>query len=154
NGADDPATALRKLDGFLCELKELQIRDGLHVFGTTPQGEQLDALLLAFARAGRGVAPEEASLLRALGADLGLGQDPLALDLAEAWTGPRPAVLTGVGPWRTAGDTVERLEALARRLVAGETRAERNWLQTLAVLGWVESQLRPSVAGCREAELA
>src|SRR5262249_60026525 len=41
NGADDPASALRKLDGFLCELKELQIRDGLHVFGTSPQGEQL-----------------------------------------------------------------------------------------------------------------
>src|SRR5215831_3424181 len=154
NGADDPATALRKLDGFLCELKELQIRDGLHVFGTSPQGEQLDALLLAFARAGRGAAPQDASLLRALAADLGLGQDPLVLNLAESWTGPRPAVLTGAGPWRSAGDTVERLEALARRLVAGEDQAEKNWLRTLAVLGWVESQLRPSVAGCGEAELA
>src|SRR5215469_5978873 len=146
--------ALRKLDGFLCELKELQIRDGLHVFGTSPQGEQLDALLLAFARAGRGAAPQDASLLRALAADLGLGQDPLALNLAEPWTGPHHAVLTGAGPWRSAGDTVERLEALARRLVAGEDQAEKNWLQTLAVLGWVESQLRPSVAGCGEAELA
>src|SRR5208283_3009848 len=95
------------LDGFLCELKELQIRDGLHVFGASPGGEQLDALLLAFARAGRGAAPKEASLLRALAADLGLGKDPLAMELAEPWTGPRPAALPGAGPWRTAGDTVE-----------------------------------------------
>src|SRR5271166_1577713 len=60
-GADDPANALSKLDGFLCELKELQIRDGLHVFGASPGNELLDALLLAFARAGRGSSPEDAS---------------------------------------------------------------------------------------------
>src|SRR5271155_4084442 len=94
-GEDLPG-ALQKLDGFLCELKELQIRDGLHVFGRSPGGEQLDALLLAFARAGRGAAPKEASLLRALAADLGLGEDPLALALAQPWTGPRPKILAEV----------------------------------------------------------
>ena len=153
-GEDDPASALRKLDGFLCELKELQIRDGLHVFGVSPKGKQLDALLLAFARAGRGAAPEDASLLRALAADLGLGQDPFALDPAEPWSGPRPALLSGAGPWRSAGDTVERLEGLALRLVAGEARPEEGWLQTPGVLEWIERQLRPTVAGCGEAELA
>jgi cobaltochelatase CobN len=151
---DGSASALRKLDGFLCELKELQIRDGLHVFGASPEGEQLDALLLAFARSGRGAAPEDTSLLRALAADLGLGPDPLALDLGEPWNGPRPTVLTGAGPWRSAGDTVERLEALALRLVAGETRPAESWRQTHAVLDWIERQLRPAVAGCGEAELA
>ncbi|HEX4185126.1 MAG TPA: cobaltochelatase subunit CobN, partial [Stellaceae bacterium] len=151
---EGPATALRKLDGFLCELKELQIRDGLHVFGISPRGEQLDALLLAFARAGRGAAPEEASLLRALAADLGLGSDPLALDFAEQWNGPRPAVMNSAGPWRSAGDTVERLEALALRLVAGEARPEAGWIQTRAVLDWIEHQLRPTVAECGEAEFA
>ena len=151
---DDPGSALRKLDGFLCELKELQIRDGLHVFGGSPKGEQLDALLLAFARAGRGAAPVDASLLRALAADLGLGRDPLALDLAEPWNGPRPRVMTGAGPWRSAGDTVERLEGLALRLVAGEDRPEEGWVQTRTVLEWVNRQMRPAVAGCGEAELA
>jgi len=153
-GEDDAASALCKLDGFLCELKELQIRDGLHVFGTSPTGEQLDALLLAFARAGRGAAPEDASLLRALAADLDLGTDPLTLDLAEPWSGPHPAALSGDEPWRTAGDTVERLEALALRLVADEVRPDENWLQTRAVLGWIERRLRPGVAECGEAELA
>src|SRR6185295_7375940 len=83
-GEELPA-ALKKLDGFLCELKDLQIRDGLHVFGDSPTGERLDDLLLAFARARRGVSDEDESLLRALAADLALGADPLALDLAEPW---------------------------------------------------------------------
>jgi len=153
-GEDDQASALRKLDGFLCELKELQIRDGLHVLGSSPRAEQLAALLLAFARAGRGAAPEDAPLLRALAADLDLGEDPLASDLAEPWSGPRPAVLAGAGLWRSVGDTVERLETLALRLVTGEARSEPSWLRTQAVLDWIERQLRPSVAGCGEAELA
>jgi cobaltochelatase CobN len=149
-----PETALRKLDGFLCELKELQIRDGLHVFGASPSGAQLDALLLAFARAGRGAAPEDASLLRALAADLGLGADPLTLDFAEPWNGPRPSVLTSAGSWRSAGDMVERLEALVLRLVAGEACPEEGWLQTRAVLEWIERHLRPTVVGCGAAEVA
>jgi cobaltochelatase CobN len=151
---EEPATALRKLDGFLCELKELQIRDGLHVFGCSPEGERLQSLLVAFARPGRGTAPDDASLLRALADDFGLGEDPLALDLAEPWTGPRPSALAGAGPWRSAGDTVERLEALALRLVAGEVRPDQSWQRTRAVLDWIEQQLRPAVTGCGTAELA
>jgi cobaltochelatase CobN len=139
-GADDRASALRKLDGFLCELKELHICDGLHVFGISPAGERLDALLLAFARAGRGAAAEDASLVRALAADLGLGRDPLTLDPAEPWSGPRPAVLTGEGPWRSAGDPAERLESLASRLVSGKARAQEGWLRTRPVLEWIEQR--------------
>ncbi len=151
---DEPAAALCKLDGFLCELKELQIRDGLHVFGKSPEGEALTALLVAFARPGRGREPQDASLLRALAADLGLGCDPLALDLAEPWRGPRPAALEGPGPWRDAGDTVERLEALALRLVAGEIAPEEGWQRTTAVLDWIDRQLRPAVIACGAEELA
>jgi cobaltochelatase CobN len=87
--SEDETQALRKRDGFLCELKDLQIRDGLHVLGESPEGERLDHLLLAIARARRGNAPEDQSLIRALAVDLGL-DDPLALDPAEPWTGPRP----------------------------------------------------------------
>jgi len=151
---EEPSAALRKLDGFLCELKEMQIRDGLHIFGRSPDGGLLHSLLLAFARPGRGSAPEEASLLRALADDLGLGEDPLALDLSAPWTKPRPAAVGGDGRWRSAGDTVERLEALALRLVAREARPDPNWQRTSAVLDWIEHVLRPSVARCGEAEIA
>jgi len=34
----------------LCELKEAQIRDGLHILGQCPQGRQLRDLIVAIAR--------------------------------------------------------------------------------------------------------
>lgn len=37
-------------DGYLCELKEAQIRDGLHIFGKCPQDRQLRDLIIAIAR--------------------------------------------------------------------------------------------------------
>jgi cobaltochelatase CobN len=151
---DEPATALRKLDGFLCELKELQIRDGLHVFGRSPEDNGLNSLLVAFARPGRGTAPEDASLLRALALDLGLGEDPLASDPAEPWTGRRPNALAGPGLWRNTGDVIERLEALALRLVAGEMRPDPGWRHTSSVLDWIGRKLRPAVMECGERELA
>ena len=50
SGEDDDDTALGKLDNYLCEIKEMQIRDGLHVFGEAPAGEQLVDLLVALTR--------------------------------------------------------------------------------------------------------
>ena len=32
----EPDSALQKLDAWLCELKDMRIGDGLHVFGTSP----------------------------------------------------------------------------------------------------------------------
>ncbi|WP_020185008.1 cobaltochelatase subunit CobN [Methylopila sp. 73B] len=118
--ADDPDDALTKLDAFLCEVKELQVRNGLHVFGRSPTGAKRAELLVALVRSPRGARPEDASLTRALASDLGLhGFDPLRPDFAAPWTGPRPVALVEVSdePWRTVGDTVERLERLALRLV-------------------------------------
>ncbi|WP_448206319.1 cobaltochelatase subunit CobN [Azospirillum sp. sgz302134] len=47
---DDPDTVLNRLDAHLCDVKEMQIRDGLHVFGTTPEPERRARLLAAVAR--------------------------------------------------------------------------------------------------------
>ncbi|MEY2857398.1 MAG: cobaltochelatase, partial [Cyanobacteriota bacterium] len=44
------AQFLTVADGYLCELKEAQIRDGLHIFGQCPDGEQLRDLIIAIAR--------------------------------------------------------------------------------------------------------
>jgi cobaltochelatase CobN len=158
---DDRTEALRKLDGFLCELKELQIRDGLHVFGTSPAGGLLDGLLLAIARVRRGTRPRDESLLRALAADLDLGIDPLTADLSEPWTGPKPDALPPpqagkgrAGGWRNTGDAVERLEVLALRLIAGEANPDPDWNKANAVLGWIDDTLRPAIAACGAAEIA
>jgi cobaltochelatase CobN len=148
-------SALVKLDSHLCEIKELQIRDGLHVFGRSPEGSLHDALLVALARVprARGEGADQ-SILRALAKDLDLGEgfDPLDADWAQAWTGPRPAVLDGNGPWRHQGDTVERLEQLALKLVAGEVEPAPEWRRIHAVLAFMHESLAPRVAACGRAE--
>ncbi len=152
DGRDD---ALAKLDRYLCELKELQIRDGLHVFGVSPEGTRERDLLVALARVPRGGGGGgDASILRALAADLELEFDPLACDLGAPWTGPRPGALAAHAPWRTCGDTVERLEALACALVEGSRAADPAWSRTLAVLAWIETGLRGAVAACGGHEIA
>lgn len=54
----DRATALARLDAWLCDLKELRIGDGLHVFGRAPEGEARDATIATLAEA-TGAAPAE-----------------------------------------------------------------------------------------------
>jgi cobaltochelatase CobN len=81
SGADpaDEDAALARLDAYLCDVKELQIRDGLHVFGAAPADEArarlLDSLRLACpatpagelaARLDASPAAENAALLAAL----------------------------------------------------------------------------------------
>jgi len=153
---DDPDAALKKLDNHLCELKELQIRDGLHIFGQSPEGAQRESLLVALARVRRGVGPEAESLTRALARDLDLGFDPLECRAADPWTGPRPAALAEISgdPWRSTGDSVERLEALALALVEGERTCPPGWSRTRLVLDWIETVLRPTVAACGPAEMS
>lgn len=123
-GDDD--SDLQKLDACLCELKEAQIRDGLHILGSAPTGVQETDLLVALARIPRHLGEGgDASLIRAIAADFGLGDfDPLDCDMAAPWAGPRPAALENTSDelWRTAGDTVERLELLAANLVSGKPR--------------------------------
>ena len=146
--------ALGKLDGFLCELKEAQIRDGLHVFGRSPESVQRTDLLVAIARSprydGQG---RNASLLRALAADLGLDFDPLDADMAAPWTGARPASLGPEKGWRSAGDTIERLETLAASLVSGAREPDPEWERTRLVLDWISNELNPAIAACGAEEI-
>ncbi len=51
NDAADPEVALRHLDAWLCDLKEMRIADGLHVFGQPPQAELRGATLAALTAA-------------------------------------------------------------------------------------------------------
>ncbi len=114
----DNDSDLGKLDAYLCELKEAQIRDGLHIFGQSPEGQQERDLAIALARVPRGDGKgANASLLRALALDLGLSIDPLDCDLA-APAAEKPHDLADETTWRTNGDTVERLEALCQKAVA------------------------------------
>jgi len=152
---DPEDEALQKLDNHLCELKELQIRDGLHIFGVTPEGRLLTDLLVALLRVPRNKGEgRDASLLRALAKDLDLGFDPLDCEMAGPWTGPQPDCLNRLdGAWRSNGDTVERLEELSTALVAGDTTASPTWERTAAVLEYLEDTIRPAVEQCGDKEI-
>ena len=180
----DGEDALAAIDNYLCELKEMQIRDGLHIFTRSPEGRLRRDLLVALARTPRGYdRPGQASLLRAMADDLALGFDPLDCRMGDAWEGPRPEILAALSdaPWRTVGDTVERLEEMAARLVdtlphrhpelvsgsiAPQAAApEETWLlkqvqddglgeRTAAVLTDIAHDLAPRIDACGEAERA
>ena len=164
--ADNDDDALGALDNYLCELKEMQIRDGLHIFGQSPVGRLRTDLLVALTRLpragdgrGRDVGGQDgggdASLTRALAADLGMAFDPLDCTLGAAWTGPKPPALALMdGLWRTNGDTVERLELLAAQLVAGDKSVDSAWTRVQAVLDTLSRQIGPAVDSCGQGEIA
>ena len=150
---DDPASWLPQLDAYLCDLKESQIRDGLHVFGESPAGQLRRDTLLALLRIPRGDGQGgNASLLRALASDLALDFDPLDCDMAAPWAGPRSEVLLSLGdePWRTVGDTRERLELLGLRLIEGAGSVGP--LSDL-VLHSLRGHIAPLLDACGDAEM-
>lgn len=160
----DETEALGLLDNFLCELKEMQIRDGLHIFGESPDGTRRTDLLVALARVPRGAGKgKDASVIRALAADLGLDFDPLDCVLGDAWSGPKPKALVpplspkGAReenvPWRTNGDTVERLENFANALVSKSHELDPTWTATRAVLNEIEQRLAPALDASGAAEI-
>lgn len=122
SGQDEEDELLTRVDAWLCELKEAQIRDGLHTFGHSPAGRQRRDTLLALARFPAGDGRDaNAGLIDALARDLGIAHlfDPLTAEWSTPWEGPRPALLARVSdaPWRHNGDTRERLELLAGSLL-------------------------------------
>jgi cobaltochelatase CobN len=120
---------LTRVDAWLCELKEAQIRDGLHTFGRSPAGLQRRDTLLALGRFpvgdGRGA---NAGVIDSLAKDFAIDHlfDPLTADWSTPWTGQRPAPLQRVSdaPWRHNGDTRERLELLAASLLTAVCEGE------------------------------
>ena len=141
---------LGKLDAYLCELKEAQIRDGLHIFGQSPTGDQERDLAIALARvprsAGKG---RDASLLRALAVDLGLSIDPLDCDLA-APAPEKPDALADGTTWRSNGDTVEKLEALSQRIVSGQVPPAGP--HSAEVAAEIAERILPIIQSCGSAE--
>ncbi|MGE5132115.1 MAG: cobaltochelatase subunit CobN [Gemmatimonadota bacterium] len=129
------------VDGYLCEVKDAVIRDGLHVLGSPPHGDQQAATVLAVLRAaqvwgGRRALP---GLRAALAAHFGLDEAGLLAEPGAA--AAVPAALAAAagrpdGPARTGADAVDLLEAAAARLVGG-----------LATAGWEPAKVPGVVTG-------
>ncbi|MGH8311464.1 MAG: cobaltochelatase subunit CobN, partial [Steroidobacteraceae bacterium] len=102
------------LDGYLCELKDLRIRGGLHVLGEAPSGEGRLGLLAAILRLGAGRVP---GLRRAVAAAFALDEKTL-LDMPGLATfAPSTLVERFPGPASTASDLIDRLEEATQALL-------------------------------------
>ncbi|MHA2936971.1 cobaltochelatase subunit CobN [Vibrio sp. RC27] len=120
---EDDEQVLEELDTYLCDIKEAQIRHGLHIFGQLPDAHKVANTLVALLRLPRGEGPQNQGILHCLVADFALtvdGQlfDPLQAD-RRPWQGDKPPLLAAVSDtlWRSQADTRERLELLALRWV-------------------------------------
>ncbi len=134
----DDEGALAALDNHLCELKELQIRDGLHILGTTPAGAARTDLLIALTRLKRGRGEgADASLITSLAADLGINADPMTAEPLDP-AGDVPPLL---GRCRHMGDVRAALEELARSVVAGDAEVDPAWQRAAAVLRFIRKKL-------------
>ncbi|NJO71746.1 MAG: cobaltochelatase subunit CobN, partial [Oscillatoriales cyanobacterium RM1_1_9] len=138
------------IDGYLCELKEAQIRDGLHILGQCPQGRQLRDLIVAIARH-----PDthRLGLTRAIAEDFNLDFDPLMTNLAEELS-PELTLLNQ--PCRTVGDGVAVIEDYAAALVEEVIQAAMQSAisvfltpipgpRTQQELTWIQAQLLPKL---------
>ena len=114
---------LAELDTYLCDIKEAQIRNGLHILGQLPKTTELSETIVALLRLPRGPSHEERGILHNLADDLSLHQptkyDPLTSEVSP-WLGPKPKPLEAIdnGVWRTNMDTRERLELFALKLIS------------------------------------
>ncbi|BBA80086.1 cobaltochelatase [cyanobacterium endosymbiont of Rhopalodia gibberula] len=134
-------------DGYLCELKEAQIRDGLHIFGQCPQHPQLTELTLAIARF-----PDlnRLGLTTAIAQDLELNFFPLTTSPTTPFYSPLfspsapPNLCLKLKQCRTTGQATEALETYAGEIIESliltpqmsidcplnATRTELQWIQT------------------------
>jgi len=147
------------IDGYLCELKDAQIRDGLHTLGEVPPDELMASLLSVLTRLDTGGIP---SLRRSLAEAMDLDYSSILNEPALPAPDPVPARLINGNetPIRTQGDLLERLEDLSRSAysllsesgfksenVAGtvEKLLGSNDAQTTAVLTYVADTLHPAL---------
>ncbi|MDM3851097.1 MAG: cobaltochelatase subunit CobN [Aphanizomenon gracile PMC627.10] len=128
---------LNSLDGYLCELKEAQIRDGLHIFGQCPQGTQLRDLIVAIARI-----PNRYSIgiTRAIAKQWQIDIDPLTDNLSAPLSAPL-RLCDRLKSCHIIGDVVELLEIEAAHLVEEVISGRRPCAPT----DWISDKLLPAL---------
>ena len=112
---DDFPVFMLEIDGYLCEIKDAQIKDGLHTLGLPPTSEQMIGLLCALTRLDNGSVP---SLRRAMAEAMGYDYYDLLENPATAVNGNTPPAIESLdddAPVRNYGDVIEALESLCRR---------------------------------------
>lgn len=117
-------------DGYLCEIKESQIRDGLHILGQIPEGDRLLDLLAALVRLDQSGAR---GLPAAIASDMGIDYEALIAAPAQPVDHPE---------CRTAGDLIELLEQHARAVIRDNVPIGP---QSARTLNFLNTEVRPRV---------
>ncbi|MCD8404948.1 cobaltochelatase subunit CobN [Tenacibaculum dicentrarchi] len=105
----DIDTLLEVIDGYLCELKESQIRGGLHILGKLPRQEKLVDLIVALHRLPQG---NLKGITQCLSEDLQLNFDPINVVYSDIFDKD----IFGIH-CRTFGQAVELLENKAKNII-------------------------------------
>ena len=153
---DNIETKLNKIDTYLCDLKELQIRDGLHIFGRSPPKKQLNNLLLSISKIPRGNGlAENQSILEAISKDLKLNFDPNNCELSEKYNGLKKKFLLNLtkDKWRTNADTIERLEILSEKIIERKFIVPDSWVNTTLVAKQMNNQIKSRIKTSGQNEL-
>ncbi len=100
------------VDGWLCEIKDVQIRDGLHVLGQAPTGDELINLVLAVLRSNQ-VFSGQVNGVPGLRSALGLTEDAL-LPVVDAVEAQARSLVEAVA---AAGWSAAEVPAIVDRLV-------------------------------------
>lgn len=133
----DKNSIFTELDRYLCELKEAQIRDGLHIFGQCPQGEQLRDLIISIARHPD---TKRLGLSRAIAQDWQLEFDPLTSDYGEIINQTINNQFC-----RTVGDGVAVIEDYAIQLIEALPVIPDQQILIQQELNWIHNKLLPNL---------
>ncbi|CAM1353116.1 cobaltochelatase subunit CobN [Tenacibaculum halocynthiae] len=101
---------LEVIDGYLCELKESQIRGGLHILGKLPRQEKLVDLIVALHRLPQGGLK---GITQCLSEDLQLNFDPINVTYSDIFK----KEIFGIS-CRTFGQAVELLENKSKNIIS------------------------------------
>ncbi|HEX2041068.1 MAG TPA: cobaltochelatase subunit CobN [Acidimicrobiales bacterium] len=142
---DDFDDLVLHVDGYLCELKDAQIRGGLHTLGAPPAGDAELDLVTALTRLPQGASVP--SLRATVAAELGAGEDRAGVDRVEAECRRRLAALQAAG-WRYDGDD-PTLRWVCDRLAPALARTTDEVANTLAALAGRHVPAGPSGAPSR-----
>src|SRR5438270_7774752 len=106
---------IQELDGYLCELAGAQIRDGLHILGEVPRGEQMVGLLQALTRVPNLDVP---SLRAAVAGMFGLDLDALLAERGRKLDAVPPMLARLADrPLASRADALEVIDELCRHLL-------------------------------------
>ncbi|CCQ50721.1 cobaltochelatase subunit CobN [Crocosphaera watsonii] len=140
-------------DGYLCELKEAQIRDGLHILGSCPKDTQLRDLVISITRY---PSLDRMGLITALATDFNLDVNPLTANLEESFSYANSSkiiaeeICFNLKQCRIIGDVIEVLETYAQTLVENLINSDNieqfNHLPcTQKELNWSKTFLLPNL---------